>query len=257
MTAEGPGSLSACLGQMLGVPASDAPESEQGWRAWLAERGLGLVTVADPTGFEWPGPFLGRQDGGAWTVMFGVPPGVLFDPAGSGADGPATKAMVVAPLAPSVPELPPAQAGEGRVEQIVLAPAAEGKPVTVGTAKAITGRGLEGDRYARGEGTFSGGAPDGRALTLMEAEVLEQIDLSAPDARRNVVTRGIALNPLVGRRFTIGEVECVGRRLCEPCAHLQRLTRPGVLAELVHQGGLRADVLSDGEISVGAVVRAG
>jgi hypothetical protein len=240
---------------MLNVPAADAPESEQGWRAWLAERGLGLVSVADPAGFEWPGPFLGRREGDGWTVLFGVPPGVLFDPSGSGTPGPAFEAMVVAPLTPAIPERAPAVTGEGRVEQIVLSPAAEELPVAVQAARAIAGRGLEGDRYARGEGTFSSGGADGRALTLVEAEVLEQIGLPGPDARRNVVTRGIALNPLVGRRFTIGEVECMGRRLCEPCAHLQRLTRPGVLAELVHRGGLRADILSDGEIAVGSVVR--
>jgi MOSC domain-containing protein YiiM len=70
-----------------------------------------------------------------------------------------------------------------------------------------------------------------------------------------VITRGIDLNALVGRHFTVGEVECFGQRLCEPCAHLERLTEPGTLRALVHIGGLRADVLSDGTIRAGDVVR--
>jgi MOSC domain-containing protein YiiM len=80
--------------------------------------------------------------------------------------------------------------------------------------------------------------------------------LAYTDARRNVVTRGIDVNALVGRRFVIGDVECLGQRLCEPCAHLERLTEPGTLRGLAHRGGRRADVLSDGEIAVGAEVRA-
>ena len=80
--------------------------------------------------------------------------------------------------------------------------------------------------------------------------MLEALGFSPEDARRNVVTRGIDLNALVGRRFRVGDVECVGRRLCEPCAHLQRLS-PGTLRPLVHRGGLRADLLGDGVIRVG------
>jgi MOSC domain-containing protein YiiM len=76
------------------------------------------------------------------------------------------------------------------------------------------------------------------------------------EARRNLVVRGIALDDLIGRRFRVGEVECVGQRRCEPCSHLERMTRPGVLRSLVHRGGLRADVLSDGEIRVGDRVEA-
>jgi len=115
---------------------------------------------------------------------------------------------------------------------------------------AVAGRWLEGDRYFDGRGTFSG-TGRGYELTLVEAEVLDEVGLSWEQARRNVVTRGIALNGLVGRRFTVGTVECVGRRLAEPCAHLEKLARPGLLRPLVHRAGLRADVLRDGEIGVG------
>jgi MOSC domain-containing protein YiiM len=90
-------------------------------------------------------------------------------------------------------------------------------------------------------------------LTLIEAEVLEAVGLSGAEARRNVVTRGIRLNELVGDRFRIGAVVCAGIRLCEPCTHLSQLTGIPVEA-LVHRGGLRADILSDGEIAVGDLV---
>ncbi|MBA2794016.1 MAG: MOSC domain-containing protein [Thermoleophilaceae bacterium] len=150
---------------------------------------------------------------------------------------------------------------EAWVQAIAISPAAQAEPRLVPRATALPGRGLEGDRYASGQGTFSDGTSDGRALTLIEAEVLDELsrsgsaNLTAAQARRNVITRGIALNELVGQRFFVGGVECEGRRLCEPCAHLERLTRAGVLTSLVNRGGLRADILSAGEIQVGDPVR--
>ena len=97
----------------------------------------------------------------------------------------------------------------------------------------------------------------GYDLTLIEAEVLDSLTL--PDrsrmgyveARRNIVTREIDLNVLVGRRFRVGDAECLGQRLCEPCSHLERLTTKGTLRGLIHRGGLRADVLSGGEVKTG------
>jgi MOSC domain-containing protein YiiM len=123
---------------------------------------------------------------------------------------------------------------------------------------ARAGRGLAGDRYYLGVGTFS--SRSGRDLTLIEAETLEQLQrdgvaLTYEAARRNVVTRGLSLDELIGRRFRIGEVECIGQGRAEPCAHLERLTKPGVLRALVHRGGLRADILTDGEIVTGAEIR--
>ncbi len=130
------------------------------------------------------------------------------------------------------------------------------------TAQAIPGRGLDGDRYANRAGTFTprSGRLNGYDLTLIEAEVLDELTLTDgqrlgyAEARRNIVTRGIELNTLVGQRFRIGDVECVGRRLCEPCAHLERLTHKGVLRKLIHRGGLRADILTAGSITVGAAI---
>ena len=152
------------------------------------------------------------------------------------------------------------------VAAIVIAPAAEAAMRRVDSVAARAGRGLEGDRYFDGEGTFSNPHGVGYDLTLIEAEVLDGVEppsgpITPEDARRNVVTRGIDLNALVGERFRVGDVECIGRRLCEPCAHLARLAaaegKRGILRALIHKGGLRADVLSDGEIRVGDEVVAG
>ena len=116
-------------------------------------------------------------------------------------------------------------------------------------AAEATGDGLAGDRYAAGAGTFASHRP-GSALTLVDADVLDELGRPV-DHRRNVVVRGTDLNALVGVEFTLGEATCRGRRLCEPCAHLDRLNGGGVLRPLVHRGGLRADVLTPGTIRVG------
>jgi MOSC domain-containing protein YiiM len=127
--------------------------------------------------------------------------------------------------------------------------------VRLDRATAAAGRGLEGDRYFEQRGTFTNAHGRGHDLTLIDADVLDALALAPEEARRNVVTRGIDLDALVGEHFTIGDVECFGQRLCEPCAHLERLTtaagRPGILRALIHKGGLRADILAGGEIRVG------
>jgi MOSC domain-containing protein YiiM len=136
------------------------------------------------------------------------------------------------------------------IEAINIGPSDALAPVS--SVRAIAGKGLEGDRYF-----FAEGAGSGEALTLIEAEVLEDVGLTGPQARRQVVVRGVRVNNLVGRRFRVGEVECLGVELCEPCRHLQSLTRPGIIKDLVHRGGLRADILSGGTISVGDRLLAG
>ena len=139
----------------------------------------------------------------------------------------------------------------GWVEGIFIAAHATELPSSVRRARAIAGIGLEGDRYFAGEGTWSDyPIPGGKDLTLIEAEVLAAVYLTGAHARRNIVTRGIRLNDLVGRRFRIGDVECYGDRLCDPCFHLEQLTGITVSA-LTHRGGLRADILNDGDIHVG------
>jgi MOSC domain-containing protein YiiM len=132
----------------------------------------------------------------------------------------------------------------------------------VDQAKALANRGLEGDRYAGKAGTFTPTTDTARGydLTLIEGEVLDNLrlpegrTLAYAEARSNIVTRGISLNALVGRCFRLGGVECLGQRLCEPCSHLERLTTKGALRGLIHLGGLRADVLGDGEVAIGDII---
>ena len=133
------------------------------------------------------------------------------------------------------------------VEEINIGPSDAIAPVRA--VDALAGKGLRGDRHFHQEG-----AAPGQALTLIEAEALESVGLSGAGSRRQVVVRGVRLNDLVGRRFRVGDVECLGVELCEPCLHLQQLTRPGIIKELIHRGGLNADVLNDGRISVGDAV---
>ncbi len=237
-----------CIAEILGSGA--VPDGDVELHGWLAVRGLGLVPVADPADFRWPGPFLGRRDGG-YAVLFGVPPGTIF---GAG-EGPLQAAWVIAAHRVAADPVPPA-GGSGVVQAIAVAPAATAPMRALDSALAIAGRGLEGDRYAAGTGTFSPGRGDGRELTLVAAEALEEAGVAPLEARRNVVVRGVDVDALRGRRFRLGEVECIGRRRCEPCAHLQRLTRPGVLRALVHRGGLRADIVRGGELRVGDEVTA-
>jgi MOSC domain-containing protein YiiM len=150
----------------------------------------------------------------------------------------------------------------GSVEAIHIAERAGTLPALRDAVTAVAGKGLEGDRYFDETGTFSDNPRSGgRDITLIEAEAVEGlardtgIELAPAQTRRNVLTRGVALNDLVGRRFTVGEVECVGRRLCDPCSHLEKLTEPGVLKGLVDRGGLRADIVRGGVIRPGDEVR--
>lgn len=245
------------MGVLLGVsPPLPDYEAFLFFRQWLAERNLGLVPIANASDFDWPGNWLARvrsADGDHVVVMFGSPSGALHDPSGAlAARGVIEEGWLLARLDVRLPiEEPYGQERRvGHVAAILTAPDAESPLARVEQAEAVAGRGLEGDRYYDGRGTFSGPG-HGYQLTLVEAEILDSIDLPWEQARRNIVTRGIALNALVGHHFTVGAVECVGRRLAEPCAHLERLTRSGLLRPLVHRAGLRADIVQGGSISTG------
>jgi hypothetical protein len=238
------------------VPPAEGDDPVRFFRQWLAERNLGLVPIGDAGAFDWPGQWIAvvRDGGDAHAVvMFGSPSGMWLDPGNAYHDGVRIEAgWMLTPLDLHLPTDRPygAEPAVGRVAAILLAPDAEAPLVRVDEAEALAGRGLAGDRYGAGRGTFSGPGR-GYELTLVEADVLDEIELPWEQARRNVVTHGISLNGLVGRRFRVGSVECVGRRLAEPCAHLERLTRPGLLRPLVHRGGLRADITSGGTIRLG------
>jgi MOSC domain-containing protein YiiM len=117
---------------------------------------------------------------------------------------------------------------------------------TVESVQAVAGKGLEGDRHFH-----AAGAPPGQALTLVAAEVVEEVGLEPGDTRRQVTVRDVDVNALVGKRFRVGEVECFGVELCEPCRHLEEMTRPGIIKELTHRAGINADILVGGVIRVG------
>lgn len=122
-------------------------------------------------------------------------------------------------------------------------------------ARLQAGVGIEGDRYASERGTWSDHPAGDRELTLVAGEVLDELGLEPGSTRRNITVRGIDVNSLVGREFTVGEVRCRGERLCEPCSTLEGSIGRPVLRELAHRAGLRASILSDGEIGVGDPVR--
>jgi hypothetical protein len=277
--------LAACLASVTEVPLDELPALEDvpahalgAWRSWLAGRGSGLVPIADPRSFQWAGWWIGVVDGSpspladgaersVAVLAFGTPPGVVLSPQDPSLLGRATaelalsSAWAVASLDPVLAPVPPGPRLQGVVELLAVAPRAEAPMQLVDRARALAGRGLAGDRYADGAGTFSprGAHRPGYDLTLIAAEVVEE--LTGRDAahdfartRRNVLTRGLDVNALVGRDFTIGGVRCRGLRLAEPCAHLERLHGPGLLRPLIHRGGLRVDVLSDGDVDLGSPV---
>jgi MOSC domain-containing protein YiiM len=142
---------------------------------------------------------------------------------------------------------------DGLVEAIFVTSEHGELPVPVERVQAHAGRGLEGNRYYWADGD----APPGRAVTLVAAEAMDavasegEVSIEPAATRRNVLTRGIDVNELVGKRFRIGDVECEGVELCEPCAHLESMTQTGAIKALVHRAGLNADILNDGEIRVG------
>jgi MOSC domain-containing protein YiiM len=279
-------SFAACLASVTERPLAEIPQPRADlreaiayWRNWLAGHGAGLVPIAEAARFNWPGYWIAivgngcvpaaDTQGGTAVLMFGTPSGVVLSPQepallGSAATDLAVRAgYALGWLDPAfTPPALPLPRLRGQVEAIALAERATGPVRLVEQARAVAGQGLEGDRYAAKAGTFTprSGAPRGYDLTLIEAEVLDALrlpeggQLGYARARRNLITRGIDLNALVGRRFRVGEAECSGQRLCEPCAHLERLTTKGVLRGLVHRGGLRADVLTGGTIHIGTVI---
>lgn len=257
--------FAACVATILELPLAAVPRQgpATGWEIsrWLGGMGLGLAPVADAASFSWAGPWLARVQSADGTerrsvVMYGVPSGVAWDPSGiTETEGwTITDGFLIAPgdVAQARPARPSPPAAAGTVEGLWIAPAAGEPARSVTSVLALAGQGLEGDRHVAGTGTFPSGLP-GSALTLIEAEVCDSFapPLLANEHRRNVVTRGIDLNGLVGREFTIGPVRCRGMRLCEPCRVVVRYAGRPVLRPLVHRGGLRADILDSGTLSVG------
>lgn len=268
------GTFLACLAAILEIPLDELPAAPDGvdvatgWTTsrWLGGLGMGLVPVSDPTAFAWAGPWIARvrPAGGSRerraVVMYGVPSGVAWDPSGV-TDAPGWEIddgylVAASDIAQARPPRPSPPATVGTVQAILIAADAGAPAEALPEARALGGRGIEGDRHVNGTGTFPSGLP-GSALTLIEAEVCDSFTppLGPNEHRRNVVTHGIGLNGLVGREFLIGSVRCRGMRLCEPCKVIDRYSGRAILRPLVHRGGLRADILHDGTFAVGDPVR--
>jgi hypothetical protein len=262
-------SFLACVATILELPESEVPDPagngdpSEDWNllAWLGALEVGLVPVADPRTFAWPGPWIARTRGvdgeRRSVVMYGrKPSGVVWDPVGGEAVNPERIedgfVLAAEDIALGLPQRDDASVSTGSVEQIWSAADTAEAGHTHETVRLIPGVGLAGDRYIVGRGTFPSGRP-GSAMTLIEAEACEsfQPPLTPEEHRRNLVTRGVRLNGWVGREFMVGSVRCRGIRLCEPCATMQRYAGRPILRPLVHRGGLRADILEPGRIQVG------
>ena len=146
------------------------------------------------------------------------------------------------------------------IHTIFIAEHSLGKQVQVDKIELITGKGIVGDR------NFDRAQWPGQNITFIEIEEIEAFNnnyqqrIQLADTRRNIITQGIRLNDLVGKEFSIGNVRFKGVELCEPCATLGKLLGNDTLAAkdvvkaFVHKSGLRADVLSDGEIQYGMAI---
>jgi hypothetical protein len=237
--------------------------NELNLQGWLGARNLRLITADLRKPEISPGFWIAEHHDGRCVVMFDESPYAASPPVDLSLNE-LRRALVLVPLDPrrpsgTLPQQPAAAAGV--VEALLTAAHAEDAMHTHRAVELRAGRGIVGDRYFDGTGTFSASEKHGQQLTLIEAEVLDALrddglHLTPVDARRNIVTRGIDLNALVGREFRIGTARCIGRRLCEPCSHLQRLTGAALLRAMVHRGGLRADILTSGVVHVGDVIGA-
>lgn len=256
--------FSICLAEILKANVNDIPAASNGLGLdgigyWLAAQNLAMIPVHEPGSFEWAGWWIGRLAGGdGYVVMAGTPSDVAWVLEGViGGSGEVIEGWVIAP--PAL-KLPMRDAKHGTVEAIYCF-ADSGVPgELLPSARLIAGLGIDGDRYALGKGHFQSGGRWGQALTLIEAEAIERlasehgVEMPVVQARRNIVTRDINLNALMGKRFRIGGLLCQGSRLAEPCAWLQKTTPAGMLRGLVHRGGLRADILEDGMIQRGDAI---
>jgi len=148
----------------------------------------------------------------------------------------------------------------GKVEGIYITPN-RGEPTElVEQVHVVPGMGIEGDRYFIRHGMGNVDSKPGREITLIEMEAIEAIyqedgvNITPDQTRRNIVTRGISLNDLVGQLFNIGTIQLRGIRLCEPCNYLASRTDPRILHSMAHRGGLRAEIISEGIIHINDII---
>lgn len=150
---------------------------------------------------------------------------------------------------------------QGKVLSIYTAPAKREPMESRQEVRVLPGKGIEGDRYFKGNATYSGRPGPHREVTLIENEVLDALEreygyrLEPDKSRRNILVSGVPLNHLIEREFTIGDVRLRGLLLCEPCAILAETSgHEHIINHLLHRGGLRAEILTEGTISVGAEI---
>jgi MOSC domain-containing protein YiiM len=144
----------------------------------------------------------------------------------------------------------------GKVVGIYIAKNQGDQTILVDHAHVVPGMGIEGDRYFKTSINPDAHPKPGREITLVEMEAIESmqevdgVEITPGQTRRNIVTRGIVLNDLVGRLFHIGSIQLRGVRLCEPCQYLANQTDPRILRTMAHRGGLRADIITEGVIHI-------
>ena len=149
---------------------------------------------------------------------------------------------------------------DGRVVAIYVSPARMKPMEARDSVRAVPGAGIEGDHRFDPTGEIAKKKGPGREITLIEVEAIEavfrdyKIQLGADQTRRNVLTRGVALNHLIGKEFRAGDIRLVGVELCEPCARLESMTQKGVKEALIHRGGIRCRILDAGELRVGDAI---
>ena len=148
---------------------------------------------------------------------------------------------------------------EGQLLTIHIAAAGGENMTELQEANLIEGVGIEGDRYATGRGYYSH-MPDIREVTLIDEETLvalqrdHDIELLPSEHRRNLTTRDVPLNHLVGRRFKIGDAVLEGGRLNVPCKYLQTLLNKKVFVPLLNRSGLNCRIIKSGKIVSGDLV---
>jgi MOSC domain-containing protein YiiM len=149
---------------------------------------------------------------------------------------------------------------QGQLLHIHIAPAASAPMRRLEQASLVAGVGIDGDRYATRTGTYSAKHHIDRQVTLIEAETLEAlardhgVELAPGEHRRNLTTRGVPLNHLVGRYFRVGDCVLYGGRLNVPCLYLEELVGKKVFKPLINRSGLNCRILVGGLVRAGASV---
>jgi hypothetical protein len=147
----------------------------------------------------------------------------------------------------------------GTVDRIHVVPETSGEAEPRESVEAVAGRGITGDRYYEGEGVYNEeDSLEPSDVTLIEAEALADygVEFESGGHRRNITTRGVALNHLVGERFRVGDAVFEGTGLCEPCGHMRSLSgEEDAVEALRHRGGLDARIVESGRVAVGDDVR--